>query len=308
MGQEYYIFNPNKYQQWNSMEISLDNCEAYLVTFNKKRELMSISKSRLPEINHENNRVKYDIKAVIGDSCTTIKIEEKQSAVGYLKHVRLNNSIHTYKKSLEEIDEIMDKANLTNETNSIFINNQKLLELLIEENRLNRVESKHYNFKFEEFNVLEDGNESDKDEHIFVDRYELLDYPTPIGADFYAFRLNRIMPSFSTIDPEELLEERTSAVFFHSKRAIECNITIKVPNGFEFMNPDEFNLDIKNDFTIFNSSIKKEGDNEYILAVKYDYLKNEISASQWNDYVKSVQAIYDFSLQKVVLKKAAPKL
>jgi hypothetical protein len=307
-GNEYYVFNPNKYQQWNSMEISLDDCESYLISFDKKRDLMSLREHRLPKLSPETNRLKFDIKAVIGDSCTSIKIEEKQTAVGYFKHTRLNNGVISYKKSLEEIDEIMDKANLSNEGNSIFINNQKVLELLIEDSRTSRVENKHYNYKYESFDLLEKGDENDQDEHVYVDKYELLDYPTPIGGNFYTIKLNRIMPSFTTIDPEELLEERSSPIFLHLKSNVQYSITLKTPKGFDFLNPEDFNLDIKHDFSNFKSIMEKAGDNEYTLNITYEYPVNEIPSSQWNDYVKMRQAIYDLSLQKIVLKKTLEKM
>ena len=104
------------------------------------------------------------------------------------------------------------------------------------------------------------------------------------------------------IDLDEEQHNRKDAVYLNYPRSIKYSIHFTIPDGYSVSGLDKLNKSVINDFGSFVSVAKIEG-NTLIVNTTKQYKKNYIPASNWSDMTDFLDAAWQFTNEKIMLKK-----
>ena len=85
-------------------------------------------------------------------------------------------------------------------------------------------------------------------------------------------------------------------------RSFEEEISMAIPEGYTVTGLDKLNKKVENAAGGFVSTATVEGNNLKVKAYKY-YTKSYLPNSNWKDMVAFLDAAYQFTQEKVLLKK-----
>lgn len=101
---------------------------------------------------------------------------------------------------------------------------------------------------------------------------------------------------------DEQINERTRDVDFSYAKRLTNDITINLPAGLKANGLDQFNMSVDNAAGSFISSATQSGD-KLVVKTEKNYKKNSMPLSEWKNMVEFLEAAYQFSQKKVILKK-----
>lgn len=114
------------------------------------------------------------------------------------------------------------------------------------------------------------------------------------------FSIGQVSGDQLQLDRDEL-EGRRSDVKFECPKSITTVSTIELPSGVQVQGLDEVNMKIDNEVGRFECIATQEGNNITMTTTKI-YKKSEFSADKWPLMVEFLEAAYEQSQKKVILK------
>jgi len=126
------------------------------------------------------------------------------------------------------------------------------------------------------------------------------DYIKKAGPNLI-FELGRLITGQIEVTEEEK-EERKQDVHFDFSKVISNDITITLPEGLVAHGLDAFQFNVDNPVGKFVSTVSQEGN---VLKVNTEkvYKKSHVPLEKWNEITKMLEAAYQFTQQKTILKK-----
>ncbi len=116
----------------------------------------------------------------------------------------------------------------------------------------------------------------------------------------YIIDAGKLIESQTKIEGDEL--ERKTNIYFQNPRAYAYKVVIDLPSGYDAQGLDKFNQRVENKFGGFTSTAKVEG-GKLIIETKKHYDVNFVPKEQWSDVVSFLNAAYNLTEQKILLKK-----
>ncbi len=101
---------------------------------------------------------------------------------------------------------------------------------------------------------------------------------------------------------EEEIKGKDKDIELGFARQFIYDIKIKLPEGYKAQHPDKLAVHKTNDSGTFIADLHQENDMLYIQAKKV-YKKEKILAKEWSQLVEMLEAAYNFSQAKLILKK-----
>lgn len=115
------------------------------------------------------------------------------------------------------------------------------------------------------------------------------------------FDIGKLIGSQVALDDEDV-KERTCEADVNFAKTIENNLVIILPEGFKAEGIDQLDMNVDNAYGAFISKIEVEG-NILRLNTRKTYKKQTIPTTNWSDMVEVLEAAYEFTQKKVILKK-----
>ncbi|CAG0898473.1 unnamed protein product [Cyprideis torosa] len=115
------------------------------------------------------------------------------------------------------------------------------------------------------------------------------------------FDIGMLISGQIQLDPDEI-EGRTKPIEMNSARTISNDISITIPEGLRVEGLDNLNFNVNNDAAAFISSATVEG-NVIKITTNKVYKQEFLELESWPKLVEMLEAAYQFTQQKVVLKK-----
>jgi hypothetical protein len=136
--------------------------------------------------------------------------------------------------------------------------------------------------------------------YIFEDAFSVGDKWVKKAGENIVFELGKLIAG--QIEIEEKDRKRTANIYMPYARTYEFNIRFIVPEGYEAKGLEKFNKNIENETGGFVCSATLEG-NAIILKAKKYYSKNYEPAANWPKMVAFIDAAYQITQEKILLKK-----
>jgi len=115
------------------------------------------------------------------------------------------------------------------------------------------------------------------------------------------FDVGKLITEQVRLDNEEKVGRIRPVELGHAK-TINNEFRVLVPKGYQIQGLDNLKMSVDNSVSSFNSTAIQDGN---VLTVKTSkvYKKEIVPASEWPSLVEMLEAAYDFSQKKVILKK-----
>lgn len=302
--------NPGEIDAW------LEGVPAYAVRMVKKKKERRINEfempGSLPELNRELKIAKVTV-ALEGEPSLHIEREvvlsghrktdvQYQLASGYnyvdqssnkrnLEHVDITHG-YTYPLTGKERRELPQKMRDVREENDRD-RKESHLETLKSDASTEYVE-------LEELELIHAGIWSENPELVYTEKFLLKDYIQRAGSH-YLLELGKLIGSQISLEKDEL--ERNSPVRIAYARTLENKIEIQLPDGYLADGLEKFNFQVENKSGAFISKAEQQGNKIIIHSTKI-YKQSRVEKEDWQEMVDFLAAAYDFSQQKLLVKKA----
>ncbi len=182
------------------------------------------------------------------------------------------------------------------------------LALIAEENRATQKKAFEKNASgdfditlksYEDFKIITQGRLSVNEPLIFEDSMQLESLTKKAGKN-YLFEVGRLIGGQVAIAEDE--SPRTQDIFMPYPRSYRNEITIAIPPGYSVEGLEKLNQSVTNDTGGFIATAKMEGQN-LILSTNKFYNHIFEKSEKWEDLTKFLEAAYDYTQTKVLLKK-----
>ncbi|MEJ7644926.1 MAG: DUF3857 domain-containing protein [Chryseolinea sp.] len=167
---------------------------------------------------------------------------------------------------------------------------------------LKQMSERDYNVKVQNtgnLKVEQTGRYDTKEAMIYSFSFETEDLVKKTGPNFLV-DAGKLIEQQTKVKGEEL--NRTTNVYFENARSFSHKITLNIPAGYTVQGLDRLNVKLESKWGGFTSSAKEENGKIVLECYKhYDF--NFVPKEEWSKVVDFLNAAYEFSEQKILLKK-----
>ncbi len=115
------------------------------------------------------------------------------------------------------------------------------------------------------------------------------------------FEVGKLITGQVELDEEEI-NERQAPIDMEYARTISNTFSITLPEGYQASGLNGLNMNVDNPYAAFISTASQEG-NILTIETSKIYKKDHFAKEHWPEMVKMLEAAYDFSQKKIILKK-----
>jgi hypothetical protein len=153
--------------------------------------------------------------------------------------------------------------------------------------------------KYGNFRLVQDGRNHKKKSLKYSETFTLSEMTAAAGQDLVVPVL-ALMGEQPKIKQEE--RKRTLPVDVRYPRSFSWNITLALPTGYTVKGIENLNKQVSNVCGSVNSTARVDNNN-LVVDVKKTYKGKQFDVAQWQQFVEVLDAAYDLSQVKVILKK-----
>ncbi len=226
------------------------------------------------------NYINRSIKASIADDYETFNFEKRNSVAG------------VFKDSYSEVV-------LSPLTKKYIADGNKGIEAV--EEKIKELNGSNYDIEaHQSIEPIQDGRTAESDVLIYDEVYTVKGLLSKAGPN-YVIEIGKMLDSQIQLDQNDL-QPRKMDVHFSSAKSFSYKIELAIPDGYYLDGLDQLNKSSDNKYGSFTSNAKVEG-NSFILEAKKVYKSDFIPKEDWTSAYSFLEAAYDLSQAKVVLKK-----
>ncbi len=152
---------------------------------------------------------------------------------------------------------------------------------------------------YDSFELEEDGRYHDNPILKYNESFTLTDLLQKAGGN-YIVEIGRFIGKQVEITDD--IQERLYDIYMSYARSFVNEIELTIPKGYILEGWEALNMEVKNNTGIFRSTAKIEED-KLIIDVRKAYRNNYEPKENWSAMIDFLEAAYQFSQQKVVLKQ-----
>ncbi len=167
--------------------------------------------------------------------------------------------------------------------------------------RLEELADDNYEIEnYDRFELVQDGRFEDPTELIFEEYYTVKGLVSKAGPN-YVVEIGKMLGSQVQLDQKDK-SARQMDVHVSAAKSFAYTVQLAIPEGYAVDGLDQLNFNVENKYGSFKSNAKIEG-NSIVLDAKKVYKLDFIPKEDWTSAYTFLEAAYDLSQTKVVLKK-----
>lgn len=302
----------SSHSSFDSFDSSFENTEAYSLSYDTKySKLVDIQKIETPKFTHNDNVQKEISKIRLNEDFSGFGITKKSESLGHFKSEGQNDILYFFDYLDEDnkrygntsyidraIEKSKEKARVHTEFNGAIDKvkeKQKTYLQTIAESQYS-TEFKNYDFK-----IINTGRSQLDTPFTMEEAFEISDNFIKKAGDNYVLEIGRFIGGQIALNADE--KARKENVYVNYPKTFENTIEFQIPKGYEIQGIENLNITTENSTGGFVSECKIEGDRLIIYAKKY-YLKYFEENKDWPLMVDFLDAAYQFSQERILLKKS----
>ena len=292
----------------DQFDYNIENSKAYVLEVSKGKRVTDASVITLPLSTYQENCTKTKTTLTL-DDFSGYKVKKESSFTGHLKEGEQSEKLNFYDYVYEDYSKygstpLMDyvknkkkKEQYTNELNAII---NKLKDK--QKEGFKDSTSKDYEVEIDDYNfkIKNTGRYGKKSPLEFSEEFAVKNNWIKKAGDKYLMELGKFLTSQIEITQKE--KERKNNVYMVFPRSFDNEIIMEIPAGYSISGLEKFNKKVENETGGFTSTAEVKGN---ILTIKtYKYYKNYYEANaNWNKMIQFLDAAYQFTQEKILLKK-----
>jgi hypothetical protein len=300
-------FSP--YTSADQFSYELENSNAYALNVTKRKKITDVSLVKLPGTTAAENRSKSVFKIKLNEDMTGLKVDRESSHFGHLKDTEQKDKLYFFDYVNEDYAKYETKALLDRVGNKKKQEQyRKEFDALINKSKdkqkeeFKKATEGEYDVKLEDyaFSIANTGRFGSKTPLVVKEQFSIDNNLVKKAGDNYMVEIGKMIGSQVEIDKKE--KARTNNVYFSFPRSFENEVVFEIPAGYTVSGLDKLNKNITNAAGSFVSTTKING-NQLVIQVKKSYTNYYEPNSNWPKVVDFLDAAYQFTQEKILLKK-----
>lgn len=301
------FFTP--YTNADQINYLLENTEAYALKVSKLKKVTDIETIKLPSSTYKDNTNKEQLSVAISPDFSAINVARESSLFGHNKEIDQRDKMEFY----DYVDEDYERYGTT-PLMQLLGKNKRAQKMAKEFDALkNKLREKQkeafkkstegeYGFEIDDHSleVISTGRFGKSTPFTYKENFTIKNELLKNAGQNYIFEIGKLIGQQAEIDQEEL--DRTDNIYSAFPRSFEEVIEFTVPDGYTVAGLDKLNKKVENTTGGFVSSATLQGNKLTIKAYKY-YANYYEPNSNWKDMVAFLDAAYQFTQEKILIKK-----
>jgi len=299
-----YVFVSNNMSNLYDMPTYVQGNTAYNVALGK---VTTIEPATLPVATVQDNGLDYVMEASLDVATENLNVTSSQEYRGNSRDRQINTAL-TYENFIpmdwktyggyDELDELPEiRRDALNERISKYRKEGQRLKPLYMERELKREYPEV--IKYNAFRLLQDGRSFKKPELKYTEEYQLGDFVRHAGKSLLVS-----IPSLASHQLQIKGDERNRQydIDVRYARQVKWTINFAIPAGYNVLGLEDLQNKIDNETGSFISTASLQAGKLVIVATK-TYKQPRIGKSNWASMLQWIDAAYNFSQKKILLRK-----
>jgi hypothetical protein len=300
----------NQYTNAGRIPYMLESSNAYSVEYSDKKKATGIQLVKFPATTHKENHTNEKVQVTLADDFSAVNFTRNSDLIGHNKELGQDNKLYFYDfvdedyakfdtpPLMELVTNKKKKAQYTTEFDAL---KNKLRDKQKEEAKKDAENEFEFPIAEHSLSILNTGRYGIDAPFSYKETYVIKDNLIKKAGENYVFEIGKLIGSQTEIKDEEL--KRTNNIYIPFPRSFDNEIVFDIPQGYTVAGIDKLNKSVENGTGGFVSSAKVEGNKLFIKTHKY-YLNYYEPNKNWKDMVAFLDAAYQFTQEKILLKKA----
>ncbi len=289
---------------------NLENTKAYALQVSKGKKVVDSESITLPSSTNKDNVSKTVSNIAFNEDLTALKVKKESSLFGQFKPSEQKDKFYffdyvyedyTKYKSVSLLDRVKNKTKQKQYRKEFDALINKLKDKQKEE--FKKATSDEYGFEVEDHSLVikNTGRFGSKSPMVYEEQFTFKNNLIKKAGDNYIIEIGKMLTAQLEIDKKE--KERKNNVYMAYPRAFENEIVLEIPAGYVVSGIDKLNKSVINETGRFTSTATLTG-NKLTIVTSKQYNNYFEPNSNWNKMVQFLDAAYQFTQEKILLKKA----
>ncbi|MEL1247516.1 DUF3857 domain-containing protein [Flavobacterium helocola] len=301
------IFDP--FSIPNQFDSTLENTKAYALKVSKSKKVSDIEEIKLPGLTYKDNVTKVTTNLSVNEDFTTANATKISSLYGHNKEFEHNSKIFFYDYISEDYEKygtspVLDLVRKQKDKDKY----KKEYAALIEKFKQNQVEKfkkeieEEYDIKVDKHDLKVDktGRFAINEPLVITENFTITSNFIKKAGNNYILDIGKFISS--QVDIEEKEYERTNNIYTIFPRSFEYTINLDIPEGYTVSGLEKLNVKVENETGSFVSKAEIK-DNKLVIVSTKNYINSYEPNANWKKMIAFLDAAYQFSQEKVLLKK-----
>lgn len=289
---------------------ALENTKAYALQVSKGKKVVDSEQITLPSTAAKANLSKTVSNVSLIDGMTALKIKRESSLFGHLKENEQSEKLKFYDYVYEDytkygteplIDRVRNKKKQEQYKKEFDALVKKYKD--IQKENIKTALSEEFGFEIEDnsMTIKNTGRFGSNTPLVYEEEFSIKNNLIKKAGENYVVEIGKMLTSQIEIDKKE--KERKNNIYMTFPRTLENEIVFEIPAGYTVSGLDKLNKKVENETGGFTSTASVSG-NKLTIKTSKSYKNYFESNSNWNKMVLFLDAAYQFSQEKILLKKA----
>ncbi|RZJ67169.1 MAG: DUF3857 domain-containing protein [Flavobacterium sp.] len=294
----------------DQFDYDLENTDAYVLNVLKRKKITDVETVHLPSSTINDNHTKVVSKVSVDGAMSGLKVNRESSYFGHFKEDEQDDRLYFFDYVNEdylkyETEPLLDRVRSNKKEAQYKKEYAALIDKLKDKQKesFKKSLSDEFDIKVEkyDYSVKNTGRFGRKEAFVYNESFELENnFVKKAGAN-YIVEIGKILTGQVEITKKE--KERKDNVYMAFPRSFVNEIEFEIPSGYTVTGIEKLNKNVTNATGGFTSSAKIEG-NKLVVTTKKYYSNYFEPNGSWPKMIDFLEAAYQFTQEKVLLKKA----
>lgn len=305
----FYIEYFNPFTTPGKIDYNLENTKAYSVDVINYKQIANVKEVSLPTSTAKDNATKVVTNVSLASDFASLNIKRNSSFFGHFKNDEQFRKMKFYDYLDEDYqkygtERILDKVGNKNKraqyTKEFEALKNKSKEIKKENDK--KAISEEFGFEIENptLNVTNTGRYGSETPFAYDEEFVIKNNFIKKAGENYIIEIGKVLTNQVEIDKKET--DRKNNIYMSFPRSFENEIIFEIPAGYKVSGIEKLNKNVQNSTGEFTSNAIVK-DNKLIIKVKKQYNNYYEPNANWSKMILFLEAAYQFSQEKVLLKK-----
>jgi hypothetical protein len=310
-----YIFNSNQHSHYNNIYPMMEGTEVLTYVNNRSRsnkDNHEVSLEKLPEYNYDDQYVKESSTIKVSENMENLLLQKQFEVKGSPRYDYYDNILFQRKFVASDLERIKRKPDPEVEVSKNKVKQAAYIKAKQEEDdkkykdAMDEFKKLFENQKFDvekvsDFELISDGRYDDSPILSFKIHTEFKNLISQAGPN-YLVSIGTLIGSQLELKPDDMT--RNFDIYQNYRRTFIDEISFEVPEGYMVADANGLNMNVDNESASFVSKAEITGNTLKIKTTK-TYKQLYDPKTKWENYIKVLDAAYEFQQKKIILKKKA---
>ncbi|RZJ35879.1 MAG: DUF3857 domain-containing protein [Flavobacterium sp.] len=294
----------------DQIDANLENTDAYVLNVLKRKKITDVEQVHLPSSTFDDNQTKVVSTITLDAGMSGLKVSRESSYTGHFKEDEQSNHLYFFDYVNEdyqryETEPLLDKVRNNKKQAQYKKEYAALIAKVKDKQKENFIKSvsEEYDVKIDkyDFSIKNTGRFGSREPLVYNESFELANSFVKKAGENYVIEIGKMLTGQIEIGKNE--KDRKSDVYMPFPRTLENEIVFEIPSGYSVSGIDKLNKTVTNATGGFTSIASLSG-NKLTIKTRKFYKNYFEPNANWSKMIDFLDAAYQFTQEKVLLKKA----